>query len=135
MVPSSVDAGSRLTVPWVLWPIVFPTPTRWRMAVDTERDASAAALETELKLIGSPAGLRAAFDAFGAGSETVRRLRSTYHDTANHDLWWRGLTLRVRDGVAGGEVTLKEEAGANIERREWTVPARGGGLNAYRLPA
>lgn len=104
------------------------------MVVDTERDARAAALETEFKLIGSPADLRAAFDALDAGSETVRRLRSTYHDTAKHDLWWRGLTLRVRDGGPRREVTLKEEAGANVERREWTVPARGGGLNAYRLP-
>ena len=103
------------------------------MAVDTARDGGAA-LETEFKLTGSPLDLRTAFDALNGGPETVRRLHSTYHDTANDDLWRRGLTLRVRDAAPGAEVTLKEEAGANVERREWTVAARAGGLDAYRFP-
>ncbi|MCY4015164.1 MAG: CHAD domain-containing protein [Gammaproteobacteria bacterium] len=103
------------------------------MAQDTARDGGAA-LETEFKLTGSPADLRNAFDALNGGPETVRRLHSTYHDTANDDLWRRGLTLRVRDAVPGAQVTLKEEAGANVERREWTVAAHGGGLDAYRFP-
>ena len=103
------------------------------MGVDTARDGGAA-LETEVKLTGSPADLRNAFDALNGGPETVRRLRSTYHDTANNELWRRGLTLRVRAAVPAAEVTLKEEVGANVERREWTVAARGGGLGAYRFP-
>ena len=101
----------------------------------TARDGGAA-LETELKLTGSPGDLRTAFDALNGGPETTRRLRSTYHDTAQDDLWRRGLTLRVRAGGARPEteVTLKEEGGGNVQRREWTVSARGGGLNAYRFP-
>ena len=97
------------------------------------------ALETEFKLTGSHADLRAAFDALDGGPGTLRRLHSTYHDTANHDLWRRGLTLRVRATESAvtasrAEITLKEEGGANVERREWTVPARAGGLGAYRFP-
>lgn len=104
------------------------------MAVHTARDGRAA-LETEFKLIGSHADLRNAFDALSGGSETVRRLHSTYHDTLDDDLWRRGLTLRIRDaGAESAEVTLKEERGANVERREWTVPAHGDGLIAYRFP-
>ena len=104
------------------------------MAVHTARDGRAA-LETEFKLIGSHADLRNAFDALNGGSETVRRLHSTYHDTLDGDLWRRGLTLRIRDaGAESAEVTLKEERGANVERREWTVRAHVGGLNAYRFP-
>lgn len=108
------------------------------MVVHAAHDGRAA-LEIEFKLTGSHANLRAAFDALNGGPETVRRLHSTYHDTANDDLWRRGLTLRVRAtesaGTASGtEVTLKEEGGANVERGEWTVPARGGGLDAYRFP-
>ena len=101
--------------------------------MDTARDAKAA-LETEFKLTGSPADLHNAFDALNGEPETVRRLHSTYHDTPNDDLWRRGLTLRVRDAAPCAEVTLKEEAGANVERREWTVAAPGGGLDAYRFP-
>ena len=97
------------------------------------------ALETEFKLTGSPADLCNAFDALNGGPETVRRLRSTYHDTADDDLWRRGLTLRVRASESAGdtpreEVTLKEESGANVERGEWTVSARGTGLDTYRFP-
>ena len=105
-----------------------------------ERDAHAArdggaALEVELKLAGSPADLRTAFQALDGGPETARRLRSTYHDTDRSDLWRRGLTLRVREpGASAAEVTLKEEGGGNVRRREWTVPAPGGGLDAYHLP-
>ena len=108
------------------------------MAVHAAHDGRAA-LEIEFKLTGSHADLCAAFDALNGGPETLRRLHSTYHDTANDDLWRRGFTLRVRAtesaGTASGtEVTLKEEGGANVERGEWTVPARGGGLDAYRFP-
>ena len=52
------------------------------MAVHTARDAKAA---LEIKLTGSPGDLHNAFEGLTGGPETVRRLQSTYHDTANND--------------------------------------------------
>jgi triphosphatase len=86
-------------------------------------------IETELKLILSPAGERrlgelAAFRPPHASEPQSERIVTTYFDTANRDLARRGLSLRVRRAGEKRVQAVKAEgnAGAVKARGEWEWP-------------
>ncbi|NNG25598.1 CYTH and CHAD domain-containing protein [Telluria aromaticivorans] len=84
-------------------------------------------METELKLQVPPAQLdqirqhpMLAAQAFDGAHE--HQLVDTYYDTAGHDLWKRGLTLRVRESAGAWIQTVKTAAATSPglhERGEW----------------
>ena len=86
-------------------------------------------LETELKLILSPAGERrleelAAFRPPRASRPQSERIVTTYFDTTNRDLARRGVSLRVRRAGEKRIQTVKAEGEAGVAkaRGEWEWP-------------
>jgi triphosphatase len=57
--------------------------------------------------------------AAGARQATHQRLRTTYFDTPNQDLWNQGFTLRVRAIGESHVQTVKRITSSRIERDEW----------------
>jgi triphosphatase len=57
--------------------------------------------------------------AAGARQATHQRLRTTYFDTPNQDLWNQGFTLRVQAIGESHVQTVKRIASFRIERDEW----------------
>jgi triphosphatase len=57
--------------------------------------------------------------ASGARQATHQRLRTTYFDTPNQDLWNHGFTLRVRTIGESHVQTVKRIASSPIQRDEW----------------
>lgn len=82
--------------------------------------------EIELKLRGTPAGLKRILTRFEMkavkGSSFKKSLRAVYFDTAKHDLHAKGLSFRVRDENGRFVQTLKESkpGGEALTRGEWS---------------
>ena len=84
-------------------------------------------METELKLQVPPAQLERMrqhplLAQLSAGGPTEHQLTDTYYDTAAHDLWKQGLTLRVRESGGAWIQTVKTAAATSPglhERGEW----------------
>ena len=89
-------------------------------------------METELKLQVPPSQLERvrqhpALAEYAAGGAREHQLVDTYYDTAAHDLWKHGLTLRVREAGGTWVQTAKTAAVSSPalhERGEWecTLP-------------
>ncbi len=74
-------------------------------------------IETEVRLFIPAHHFDAAanrFDAMGAVLETNR---TTYYDTAAHDLWQAGFECRIRQNERGAKQTIKSRVGANAFSR------------------
>src|SRR4029079_8842011 len=87
----------------------------------------AGGLETELKLVASPAML---LHLRGhpqlAGKENALTLVTRYFDTKDNALHNASATLRLRDGDAGSEQTFKSGTGlGGVRRGEWNAPVTG----------
>jgi inorganic triphosphatase YgiF len=87
----------------------------------------AGGLETELKLVASPAML---LHLRGhpqlAGKENALTLVTRYFDTKDNALHGASATLRLRDGGARSEQTFKSAAGrGGVRRGEWNAPVTG----------
>lgn len=85
-------------------------------------------VEVELKLI-VPPGRLGEFREYALlrlpvrNKGVVRRLDATYYDTANHDLFRAGLSLRVRRSGKQFTQTMKRLSFADpLSRQEWEVP-------------
>jgi inorganic triphosphatase YgiF len=84
-------------------------------------------METELKLQVPPAQLERmrkhpVLAQLAAGGPTEHQLTDTYYDTAAHDLWKQGLTLRVRESGGAWIQTVKTAAATSPglhQRGEW----------------
>lgn len=57
--------------------------------------------------------------------EAPARLNATYFDTPDHDLWRRGISLRVRDADGRRTQTLKRAGPSAIDRGEWEAETDG----------
>jgi len=97
-------------------------------------------LETELKLL-VPAGKldefrqRALSRLPVRNKGTIRRLDATYYDTADHDLYKAGLTLRVRRNGRTFTQTVKRMVPCGtLSRQEWEAPAAGMAPELGALP-
>jgi inorganic triphosphatase YgiF len=85
-------------------------------------------LETELKLIASPAMLlRLRGHALLAGHERALSLVTRYFDTPEGALHQAGASLRLRETGAAAEQTFKSAANGNgsVRRGEWNAPVTG----------
>ena len=85
-------------------------------------------VEVELKLV-VPSGRLGEFREYAhlrlpvRNKGVVRRLDATYYDTANHDLYRSGLSLRVRRSGKQFTQTMKRLSPADpLSRHEWEVP-------------
>ena len=94
----------------------------------------AAALEVELKLVGDPSELSAAFENLSGDPPIRQTLLSTYYDTPEGHLRRRGFALRVREESASRELTLKQDRGDGLTRGEWTSPMDGPSVDLDILP-
>jgi inorganic triphosphatase YgiF len=95
-------------------------------------------LETELKLVASPAMLlHLRGHPLLAGKDRPLTLVTRYFDTADGALHKSGATLRLRDGGAHGEQTFKSAAkgGGSVRRGEWNVPVTGAVPDPASFPA
>ncbi|MBZ9655298.1 CYTH and CHAD domain-containing protein [Phyllobacterium lublinensis] len=107
---------------------------------DRDVPPNSAPVETELKLLappgtldairGSPAVLQSA-----RNKGTIRRLEATYYDTADHQLFGAGLSLRVRRSGKHFTQTIKRLSAKNpLERDEWEAPVEEQAPNLGALP-
>ena len=84
--------------------------------------------EYELKFAIGPEGYDAvvAHPLLAAAPCAARALSSTYFDTPDDRLRREHVSLRLREGEAGGTVqTLKQASGSIIDRAEWEQPVSG----------
>jgi inorganic triphosphatase YgiF len=85
-------------------------------------------LETELKLVASPAMLlQLRSHPLLAGEDEALTLVTRYFDTKDGALHRAGATLRLREGGAGAEQTFKSatKGKGSLRRGEWNAPATG----------
>lgn len=81
----------------------------------------AKAVESELKFEFPREALRAVKVALDemTGDTERRRLTARYFDTANNDLWRRGVTLRLRSNGDASMQTIKRETTSTLDRDEY----------------
>src|SRR6266508_5022112 len=79
--------------------------------------------EVEVKLLVDGRGLQqlTALPVVGASLKRAacRRIETSYYDTPDHILERQGLVLRVRKGDGNPLLSVKQQAGAAIVRKEW----------------
>lgn len=100
---------------------------RARAAEGLGTNRMADGLETELKLVASPAmllQLRSHLLLEGAGAEKALSLVNRYFDTRDGALDQAGAALRLRQSGARSEQTFKTP-GDGVSRGEWNAPATG----------
>ena len=85
--------------------------------------------ETELKFLFEERDLAKITSLVSAASgiegPVHQRLRATYFDTPNCDLWKHGFTLRVRTNGTGHVQTVKQFTSSSIDRGEWEAETTG----------
>lgn len=99
--------------------------------------AMTAPLETEIKLVASPAMMAILRDhPVLAGKDRTATLEATYFDTIGGRLGGSGASLRIRTKGTEKEQTFKigGAAGGAIRRSEWNVPASGESPDALLFP-
>ena len=74
-------------------------------------------IETEVRLAIPPQHFDAAVGVFEARHAVVESNRTTYFDTAEHDLWQAGFECRIRENDRGAKQTIKSRSGAGAFRR------------------
>jgi triphosphatase len=85
--------------------------------------------ETELKFLFEERDLATITSLVSAASgiegPVHQRLRATYFDTPNCDLWKHGFALRVRTNGTGHVQTLKQFTSSSIDHGEWEAETTG----------
>ena len=74
-------------------------------------------IETEVRLFIPPQHFDAAANRFDAMGAVLESNRTTYYDTAAHDLWQSGFECRIRQNERGAKQTVKSRAGTNAFSR------------------
>ncbi|PSH54443.1 inorganic triphosphatase [Phyllobacterium brassicacearum] len=107
---------------------------------DDAAQRSAAPVETELKLLAPPGALDAVRSSpavlqSARNKGTIRRLEATYYDTADHQLFGAGLSLRVRRSGKRFTQTIKRLSVKNpLARDEWESPVEAPAPDLDALP-